>query len=243
MNRIKIVQALIQRLKAKTYLEIGVSRGHAFLSVTCPRKIGVDPKNILGRRDVEWGLEAKKVYCKIKSVMGWERPQFFEMTSDEFFEKHASQEFAIDKIDVVLIDGLHTYDQALRDVQNSLKYLADGGVIVMHDCNPTTPAMAVPALSIEEAAAMKVEGWDWLWCGDTWKTIVHLRSLCRDLDVAVLDCDMGVGFVVKGSCGAPLSYSVQQIAQMGYHDLRAGRQTLLNLQPANYFYNFLSKLK
>ena len=62
----------------------------------------------------------------------------------------------------------------------------------MHDCCPTTPSMAFPAKSFAEAEAqnMNLPGWTSDWCGDVWKTIVHLRSSRNDLAVAVLDCDL-----------------------------------------------------
>jgi predicted O-methyltransferase YrrM len=52
------------------------------------------------------------------------------MTSDEFF---AANQFTFD---IVFIDGLH--DQVAKDIENSLRVLNPGGIIVMHDCNPTT---------------------------------------------------------------------------------------------------------
>jgi hypothetical protein len=47
--------------------------------------------------------------------------------------------------------------------------------------------------------------------GDVWKTIVHLRSHRRDLDVAVLDCDFGVGIVRKNVPESRLQYTRAQI--------------------------------
>lgn len=72
------------------------------------------------------------------------------MTSDAFFNN--IPKIIIQKgIDVVLIDGLHTYEQSLKDVLNTLNYLTNNEIIVMHDCNPPHEPAATPAFSIEEA--------------------------------------------------------------------------------------------
>jgi predicted O-methyltransferase YrrM len=52
------------------------------------------------------------------------------MTCDEFF---ATNQFTFD---IVFIDGFHHSDQVAKE--NSLRVLNPGGIIVMHDCNPTT---------------------------------------------------------------------------------------------------------
>src|SRR5262245_53675449 len=51
-------------------------------------------------------------------------------TSDEFFEANT------DLFDVVFIDGLHTYEQARRDVINSIKCLKEDGWVALHDMLP-----------------------------------------------------------------------------------------------------------
>ena len=53
------------------------------------------------------------------------------MTSDNFFEKN------IKNFDLIFLDGLHTYEQTIKDIDNSLRYLNINGVILIHDCLPT----------------------------------------------------------------------------------------------------------
>lgn len=43
MNRIEIINAVIKKIKAKSYLEIGVQAGDCFKAVECAEKVGVDP--------------------------------------------------------------------------------------------------------------------------------------------------------------------------------------------------------
>lgn len=43
MNRINIIQSFIDKIGAKSYLEIGVQGGSCFEAIKCDNKIGVDP--------------------------------------------------------------------------------------------------------------------------------------------------------------------------------------------------------
>ena len=51
-------------------------------------------------------------------------------TSDNFFK------FNKTKFDIIFIDGLHHYDQVKKDIDNSLLFLNENGVIFLHDCMP-----------------------------------------------------------------------------------------------------------
>jgi hypothetical protein len=79
---------------------------------------------------------------------------YLETTSDAvfanetaFLEQHG--------IDVALIDGLHTYGQVVRDVENTLRYLRDDGVIFLHDCNPALAVIGRPAASYADFLAQQ----------------------------------------------------------------------------------------
>ena len=102
---------------------------------------------------------------------------------------------------VIFIDGLHTFEQTLQDCYNSLNYLAQGGVIILHDCNPPSDASSTPAQSIPEAEkkwkSKNTSGWTDEWCGDTWKTIPFLIKNNPELNVSVLNTDYGLGIVSK----------------------------------------------
>ena len=58
---------------------------------------------------------------------------YFKVTSDEFFARRAPR---LAPFGVVFVDGLHTHEQAYRDVVNALAHLDDGGAVVVHDCSP-----------------------------------------------------------------------------------------------------------
>jgi len=162
----------------------------------------------------------------------------FEAISDSFF---ANETAFLEQhgVDVALIDGLHNYGQVVRDVENTLRYLRDDGIIVLHDCNPAHASVACPVTSKADFRAQN-HWWRFAWSGDVWKAIVYLRSTRHDLRVAVLKCDFGVGVVRKGLPESRLSYSAAQIDALNYADLAADRERLLNLKPPRYLGEFLA---
>jgi hypothetical protein len=163
------------------------------------------------------------------------------MTSDDYF-KLKSDTLIKNGLDFVFIDGLHTYEQSLRDVNNALKYLKKGGVILMHDCCPSSESAAYPAKSLEDANSLNLLGWTGEWNGDVWKTIVYLRSNHNDLNIFVLDCDYGLGIITRSNAENMLKYSIEDIQNLSYNDLEKNRTNILNLKSMNYFEGFIKML-
>jgi hypothetical protein len=233
VNRIDIAQNILDRLGGGTYLEIGVSSGSSFIPMKAKKKWGVDPFYVLTKK--------RLLKYSVFSALGLKIEKLFRTTSDQFFSRKQKM-LARHGITVCLVDGLHTYQQALRDVLNTLPYLKPDGVIVMHDCNPATELVGAPAESINELLKRDLPGWDGSWSGDVWKAVVHLRSLQNDVEAFVLDCDTGVGIVTKRKPKATLGYSEQDIRDMDYHFLEKHRRELLSLQPPEYFEDFITTL-
>lgn len=163
-----------------------------------------------------------------------EAEKFYPITSDEFFE-NPPRELTDLGLDIVFIDGLHTYEQSLRNVKNALKYLNPNGVIVMHDCLPDSPATAAP--TFEEAK--KHPDFKGAWTGDVYKTILHLRATSFDLFVAVVNTDWGVGIVKKGQPENKLPLSLESIKAMTFEEFVKDKERLLNLKPVSWFWSLL----
>jgi hypothetical protein len=217
LRRWHILQIAVARLNAATYLEIGVADGANILRVAAPVRIGVDPV---------------APAPLVAATMPREALTYYARTSDEFF-RSPPPDICSSGIDIAFVDGLHTYRQALVDVENCLQYLNHGGLIFVHDCNPFSAAMAVPAASLDEARRRKPPGWNNLWTGDVWKAILHLRSCRSDLNVGVVDCDFGIGVVMRASAAALLPYSPEDIQRLSYDELAASRREFLGLFPAH----------
>jgi hypothetical protein len=223
MTRIEVLQMIIDRMGAQNYLEIGVGRGHSFLPIKAKRKIAVDP-------DLRIPANRKRSHI-FRNL----RSKYYALTSDRFFG-----EVSLPRgLDVVFVDGLHTYEQALKDVENALKLLNKNGVIVMHDCNPPNASSALPAASYSQAASLKLPGWKGEWCGDAWKSICYLRTQRKDLTVFVLDCDYGLGIVKRGATDDPFELSEEALRALSYNDLEKNRQSLLNLKDELFVHEFL----
>lgn len=231
MNRLEVIQAIIDCKNAKLYLEIGVESGDVFLNVKARKKIAVDPHNVITGKS-----RFRSIFKDLSNLFN----EYYEMTSDTFFQTGGLVKYGID---VVFVDGLHTYEQSLRDIHNSLQLLQEDGVIVLHDCNPKSAAIAYPAASCQQAASLNLEGWTGEWSGDVWKTIAYLRSTQKDLKVFVLDCDYGIGIITKGEPESMLGYTKKEIDDFSYQDLEKSRSKILNLKSIDYFPKFLDSLK
>lgn len=225
MNREKIILTLMKEKNLPNYLEIGVFNGHIFFRVKSKFKIAVDPEFRFDKLRIAGKtiLNPYNIYNK-----------YFKKTSDDFFKEDAPQLLVNKKINLSLIDGMHEYAFALRDVENTLKYLSDDGVMVLHDCNPQTKEAAVSFKEWDERNQFGT------WNGDVWRTILHLRSLRDDINVFTLDCDHGLGIITKGKPENKLNFSLQEIVQFDYEDFNANRKEWINLKPADYFYNYFN---
>lgn len=129
-------------------------------------------------------------------------------TSDEFFAANRA------RFDLVFIDGLHLYEQVVRDIRNAVAALNPGGVIVLHDCLPT------------DCVAQYREQASRIWNGDVWKAIVEARSW-PDVDTVTCLIDHGVGIIRARPNPEPLALPGGSAAAMRYETLAADWQRLL----------------
>jgi len=227
MERLELIQELIERRNFKTYLEIGVLGGYNFFKVKCRNKIAVDP-----HFRFNWKGKVGEILRNGANL----RASYYEMKSDDFFSQHARKLFEKKPIDVALIDGMHELDFVLRDVDNILRYLADDGVIVLHDCNPV----------LEEAACSfsewKARGFTGHWNGDVWKCVAYLNSNRPDINIFVGDCDHGLGVITKEPRKLPEStLSLETVRALTYKDLDKDRSRLLNLKTCEELMNFVKR--
>ena len=85
----------------------------------------------------------------------------------------------------------------LRDVENSLRYLALGGTILIHDLRPVSE-LESSQFDAEYDSIVKY------WTGDVWRSILSIRSR-QDVDLAILDVDWGLGVLRKRPNPRPLN--------------------------------------
>ena len=238
MKRTTLIQELIRKKKYRNYLEIGCQYGLSFLPIWCRRKIAVDPMfKIPNKRKLKWLL---KNPTNISN-------RYFEETSDAFFEKRKDVLKRLGRLDIVFVDGLHTFEASLKDVLNSFTYLSPDGIIIMHDCMPPHKAASTPAADYDAAASMGLPDWNGEWCGDTWKTIVYLKKAYGDaLDTCVIHTDYGLG-VVSMKKKLPGPFVIQQaifdeVNKLTYEDLIKDPQGVIGLKDVSYAYQLLKEI-
>tara|TARA_B100000029_G_C17520780_1_gene939773 strand:- start:482 stop:1156 length:675 start_codon:yes stop_codon:yes gene_type:complete len=203
-KRWDIVNQLITKFDYKDYLEIGQQKGQCFREIIAVNKEGLDPKP----------KDTFGVSCK------------YHMTSDEFFENHVAEK----TYDIIFIDGLHIREQALKDVQNSLLHLKEGGSIVMHDCNPAEEWHQVTSLDpVARTHRRQSRGPNQHgdWNGDVWKAFLDLRRTRSDLEMFTVDTDFGCGIIRLGSQELYKDDSVDNMYSWKY--FKANRNSILNL--------------
>jgi hypothetical protein len=88
-------------------------------------------------------------------------------------------------VDICLVDGFHSYDETMRDLRTAFALLADGGMLVVHDCLPTTRKMASSTY------------FNGNWCGLAYKAFLDFVLAEPGLDYCTIDCDYGCGIIVK----------------------------------------------
>lgn len=181
MHRTVILNSLAEKIKAQNYLEIGLQYpAMNYNHIKVKTKNSVDP-----------GYDIEKYYQHNTDTRNQATHKF---ESDVFFKKLEDGEFKEfkkdHKWDLIFIDGLHLADQVWRDVMNSLNHLADGGVIVMHDCNPFQYSNKWERVIEDQHNS----GWN----GTTWKAMYRLMTSTPDLAVCTINTDEGLGIVMKG---------------------------------------------
>lgn len=175
---------------------------------------------------LEIGLRRKadnfdKVHCSYKVAVDPNQDCEYRMTSDEFFALYDRRR----EFDLVFVDGLHTKDQALRDIINALANLSPNGAIVVHDCNPTSEYLARPYAEYKASPGP--------WNGSVWQAIAELRMQRADLEVFTFDIDHGTAVVRRGR--QELFVSPQPEPDLDYAFLEANRKSLLNLVQPHRF--------
>tara|TARA_Y100000356_G_C11259786_1_gene292642 strand:- start:1049 stop:1648 length:600 start_codon:yes stop_codon:yes gene_type:complete len=126
----------------------------------------------------------------------------YTMTSDKFFQTIPSDQ----KYNIIYIDGDHEKSQVLKDIDNSLKHLNEGGVILCHDINPHSEKWLAPRF-----------------CNNAWETWAKLRCTRSDLEMHALNIDLGPGIIRKGNQELYLSQ-----VEYSWNYLDSNRKKLLN---------------
>lgn len=204
MTRFDILNTIIERRFPVNcrYLELGYALGICFREIRAPYKASVDPGSRHGT--------------------GAHNGATFQMTTDEYFDKHD------DQFDVVFIDALHVARQVWKDLANVRRIISPNGFVVLHDCNPPNVIRAHDDAAYYEAHPAE-------WNGDVFRAWYRMR--CEwPVANACVDTDEGCGVISVGKTGTPIPHTNEFYA---YSAMAADRQASLGLiTPAQFLDQF-----
>ena len=159
---------------------------------------------------------------KIKNKIGVdpESGGTHRMTSDKYFQTNN------DKFDIILIDGLHTYDQVRKDIFNSIDRLNPNGMIIMHDCLPA---------KIWNQVVPRIYHY---WNGDVWKAIVEMRTL-KNYDTYTCFADHGLGVIFKRENKNKLDINFQNFKELKFSDYYYNQHKFMNIISVDKLYDLI----
>ena len=147
-----VLGTLHKQLAPRFYLEIGVRRGNSLALARCPA-VGVDP------------------FPEVTAALP-ESAAVVAKTSDAYFEEAAA---ARPPLDLAFIDGMHHFENVLRDFMHIEERSHPGTVVAIDDVFPVHPRQARRERSTR------------VWTGDVWKIIPCLQRHRPDLSLQLLD--------------------------------------------------------
>jgi hypothetical protein len=172
VSRAEVVQALVNLYDDPSYLEIGVYLGETFRAVKAKRKVAVDPAFKISPKDREIG----------------ESVAYHEVSSDIYFGEIASSD---KKFDVIYLDGLHTFEQTLRDLLNSEAYLKPNGVVIIDDVVPNSYLSSLRDFQTFEEVRRATGSEDGSWMGDVFRLVFFIDAFFQQYSYATVSENHG----------------------------------------------------
>ncbi|MBO9205510.1 MULTISPECIES: class I SAM-dependent methyltransferase [Niastella] len=133
-------------------------------------------------------------------------------SSNDFFASNHEQ------FDLIFIDGIHTEEQVLTDIQEAFGHLSPNGIIVIHDCMPPD------AWHQREPEAYKVgENWN----GTVWKAVLRVFNECV-YKCSLIDTDWGCGVIDTAQMQVPKQLQLPEklLYELNYSWLLEYKQTV-----------------
>ncbi|WP_232679490.1 class I SAM-dependent methyltransferase [Nocardioides sp. R-C-SC26] len=201
LGRAGVLRRLLDLYESPRYLEIGVCEGFTFDRVEATRKVAVDP---------EFRFD------HVAAAKANPGAEYHQVTSDEYFAQIAG---AKQRFDVIYLDGLHTFEQTLRDLMNALHHLQPQGVIVIDDTVPPTYHASIP--SMERFGRLRA----WLgdtneaWMGDVYKLVWFIDTFCPNLTHRTISNNHGQTVVWRHRRAQVTERSVTEVGSLSFEQM------------------------
>ena len=136
-EHVPIAHWLVENLKPAVIVELGTHYGVSFFSFCEAAEAYSDNTFIYAvdtwEGDAQAGFYENEVYERVKAhheAYHQERSQLIRSSFDD-----AAEHFPTESIDMIHIDGLHTYEAVSHDYNVWRGRLKEGGTMLFHDCN------------------------------------------------------------------------------------------------------------
>jgi len=200
VSRVDVIQAFLSLYDRPEYLEVGVCTGATFHALAADRKVAVDP----AFRFDPGAAAADHPNCTYHAV-----------ESDTWFGTIAGRD---ERFDVIFLDGLHTFEQTLRDLINALTLIRPGGVIVIDDIMPSSYAASLPDLArfnrFREVAGVK-RG---TWMGDVYKLVFFIETFVQGYTFRCVAENHGQLVMWRAPRPSVPARTIAALAAIGYED-------------------------
>ena len=144
-----------ETVRPANYLEIGVRHGFSLGNVLEEtRTVAVDPEPLV--------------------TYPFPNLEIFGITSDEFFERDDVDEILRGPIELAFIDGLHLFEQVIRDFINVERHSDPDTIALFHDPLPLNEVTAARERTTE------------FYSGDVWKAVLAIRRVRPDLEMVTV---------------------------------------------------------
>jgi hypothetical protein len=175
LTRPDVMNGILSLFNEPRYLEVGVNEGVTFFGVEASQKVAVDPKFLF---DVEAARREQ------------ENSRFHEIPSDSFFGRTVDSDA---RFHVIFLDGLHTFEQTLRDFCNAIAFLTDDGIIVVDDVLPNSyhASLPDPVLSRKLRDRFTPGNKDGSWMGDVYRLVFFIETFFQQFSYATVQENHG----------------------------------------------------
>lgn len=214
MFRTEVLNRLITAFHYRAYLEIDQKGCRDFDAIECSGKVGVGH----GSRYAAY-TNGKKL------VM--DDPRILAVKTDDFFNEMLSPNVAFD---IVFVDGDHEYEQARRDIANSLQHLAPGGCLVVHDVLPPDNQRIEPYRPPRAG----------IWYGESWRAYLELLTRVPWFRFA-LDTDDSFGCIWPSMPTLKPLTLEKSVTDVAFEELQVNAKEWLRLRSVEMFKAWLER--
>jgi len=195
-----VVNRLLSLYDRPSYLEVGVCTGETFDSVVAPVKVAVDPNFLFDHEAPERQVEGST---------------YHPITSDEYFGSVVPEDQVFD---VIFLDGLHTFEQTLRDLLNALGHLSPQGVIVIDDVRPSSYLSSLPQRGRARRARKATGDPDRAWSGDVYRLVYFIDTFCQQLSLRTIADNHGQSVVWRRRREGVTERTVADVAALPWEE-------------------------